>query len=216
MLTFTNLFRKYDYLVFFDLETTGLSPKECFITEIAALKFKEANGAAKIFQSFNSLVQLPDGIKLSEDIENLTGLTTDKINREGQKSQTVYNDFLQLFDEKGKGLVIAYNTQFDLSFIDYHLPEFHNANVDFLDSLTVFRELEPYPHKLSDAIERYELRECKNSHRALDDVYSLIGVTNILDQKCNLLEYVNVFGYLEKYGKPQNPLDKIAYFPQGI
>lgn len=108
MLTFTNLFRKYDYLVFFDLETTGLSPKECFITEIAALKFKEANGAAKIFQSFNSLVQLPDGIKLSEDIENLTGLTTDKINREGQKSQTVYNDFLQLFDEKGKGLVIAY------------------------------------------------------------------------------------------------------------
>lgn len=154
MFTFTNLFRKYDYLVFFDLETTGLSPKECFITEIAALKLKKANGVTKIFQSFNSLVQLPDGIKLSEYIENLTGLTTDKINREGQKSQTVYNDFLQLFDEKGKGLVIAYNTQFDLSFIDYHLPEFHNANVDFLDSLTVFRELEPYPHKLSDAIER--------------------------------------------------------------
>ena len=107
MFTFTNLFRKYDYLVFFDLETTGLSPKECFITEIAALKLKKANGVTKIFQSFNSLVQLPDGIKLSEYIENLTGLTTDKINREGQKSQTVYNDFLQLFDEKGKGLVIA-------------------------------------------------------------------------------------------------------------
>lgn len=85
MFTFTNLFRKYDYLVFFDLETTGLSPKECFITEIAALKLKKANGVTKIFQSFNSLVQLPDGIKLSEYIENLTGLTTDKINREGQK-----------------------------------------------------------------------------------------------------------------------------------
>lgn len=49
MLTFTNLFRKYDYLVFFDLETTGLSPKECFITEIAALKFKEANELRKSF-----------------------------------------------------------------------------------------------------------------------------------------------------------------------
>ena len=63
----------------------------------------------------------------------------------------------------------------------------------------------------------------RNSHFDLyylysstNDVYSLIGVTNVLDQKCNLLEYVNVFGYLEKYGKPQNPLDKIAYFPQGI
>lgn len=127
MFTFTNLFRKYDYLVFFDLETTGLSPKECFITEIAALKLKKANGVTKIFQSFNSLVQLPDGIKLSEYIENLTGLTTDKINREGQKSQTVYNDFLQLFDEKGKGLVIAYNTQFDLS--SYGILEVKTTNL---------------------------------------------------------------------------------------
>lgn len=47
MLTFTNLFRKYDYLVFFDLETTGLSPKECFITEIAALKVKKSKWSYK-------------------------------------------------------------------------------------------------------------------------------------------------------------------------
>ena len=49
MFTFTNLFRKYDYLVFFDLETTGLSPKECFITEIAALKLKKQMELQKSF-----------------------------------------------------------------------------------------------------------------------------------------------------------------------
>lgn len=37
-LNFDSLFKKYDYLVFFDTETTGLDPAHDYITELAAIK----------------------------------------------------------------------------------------------------------------------------------------------------------------------------------
>lgn len=37
-LNFDQLFKKYDYLVFFDTETTGLDPERDHITELAAIK----------------------------------------------------------------------------------------------------------------------------------------------------------------------------------
>lgn len=37
-LNFDQLFKKYDYVVFFDTETTGLDPECSYITELAAIK----------------------------------------------------------------------------------------------------------------------------------------------------------------------------------
>lgn len=118
-----------------------------------------------------------------------------------------------LFEKDKKGLVIAYNAQFDLMFMQHQFLAFKELDVDYLDSLTVFREIEAYPHKLSDAINRFKLQGCINSHCAADDTAALIMVTEALSNRCNLLDYVNRFGYVPKYGKPKK-IDKIKYFPQ--
>lgn len=49
---------------------------------------------------------------------------------------------------------------------------------------------------------------------AADDTAALIMVTEVLNNRCNLLDYINRFGYVPKYGKPKNKIDKINYFPQ--
>ena len=101
------------------------------------------------------------------------------IREEGRDWSEVYEEFMTLFEKDKKGLVIAYNAQFDLMFMQHQFLAFKELDVDYLDSLTVFREIEAYPHN-----------------------------------RCNLLDYVNRFGYVPKYGKPKSKIDKIKYFPQ--
>jgi len=119
-------------------------------------------------------------------------------------------------------LLVAHNAQFDLLFIRALLRR-HNARglelleeADYLDSLTVYKDRRPYPHKLVNAIDDYGLRgKVKNSHRALDDVVALCEVVKAMDkERSDLLGYVNLFGYNPKYGVSGYEINGITYWPQ--
>ena len=213
-LNFDQLFKKYDYVVFFDTETTGLDPECSYITELAAIKVVKEEEQGWVTDIISSLLKLPENVVIPEFLEKLTGITNEVIREEGRDWNMVYNEFSSLFEKDRKGLVIAHNAQFDLMFMQHQFPAFKELDVDYLDSLTVFREIEAYPHKLADAIERFDLQGCRNSHCAADDTAALIMVTEVLNNRCNLLDYINRFGYVPKYGKPKNKIDKINYFPQ--
>lgn len=213
-LNFDQLFKKYDYVVFFDTETTGLDPECSYITELTAIKVVKEEEQGWVTDIISSLLKLPENVVIPEFLEKLTGITNEVIREEGRDWNMVYNEFSSLFEKDRKGLVIAYNAQFDLMFMQHQFPAFKELDVDYLDSLTVFREIEAYPHKLADAIERFDLQGCRNSHCAADDTAALIMVTEVLNNRCNLLDYINRFGYVPKYGKPKNKIDKINYFPQ--
>lgn len=213
-LNFDQLFKKYDYVVFFDTETTGLDPECSYITELAAIKVVKEEEQGWVTDIISSLLKLPENVVIPEFLEKLTGITNEVIREEGRDWNMVYNEFSSLFEKDRKGLVIAYNAQFDLMFMQHQFPAFKELDVDYLDSLTVFREIEAYLHKLADAIERFDLQGCRNSHCAADDTAALIMVTEVLNNRCNLLDYINRFGYVPKYGKPKNKIDKINYFPQ--
>lgn len=157
-LNFDQLFKKYDYVVFFDTETTGLDPECSYITELAAIKVVKEEEQGWVTDIISSLLKLPENVVIPEFLEKLTGITNEVIREEGRDWNMVYNEFSSLFEKDRKGLVIAYNAQFDLMFMQHQFPAFKELDVDYLDSLTVFREIEAYPHKLADAIERFDLQ----------------------------------------------------------
>ena len=74
------------------------------------------------------------------------------------------------------------------------------SNVDWLDALSVFKDRRNPPHKLIDAVEKYELKKV-NFHRAIDDTKALHAVTLAMKHERNDLKgYINIFGYDPKYG----------------
>ena len=61
MADFASLFAKYDRLVLFDTETTGLQYSRDEIIEFAAVVVERRNGKATVVQEYDELVALRGG-----------------------------------------------------------------------------------------------------------------------------------------------------------
>ena len=190
-----SLLQMYDSLLFVDLETTGFNPETDSITEFAAIKV-ERNGHIHRECTF---VCLPDDASIPEEVVAINGITAEMC-KVGISHNELYKRFMSLFGRNT--LIIGYNAQFDVSFLEEIRKECDGVpfNADYLDVLSVYRDRARAPHKLSDAIRHYSLG-CKNLHRASDDANALYEVTKALaNERDDLLEYVNLFGYRQKYG----------------
>ena len=219
MSRFANLFAKYDRLVLFDTETTGLDFSRDEIIEFAAVVVAQRNGEAEIIQEYDELVTLSPGGFVPPKIVELTGITTQDIQQRGLAKTRVCRDIAQMF--LGNTLLLAYNAHFDLSFLYYMLLRNGDPMIlkgkDKLDLLTVYKDRRSYPHKLCNAIEQYGLSgQVVNSHRAVDDVIATVAVMGAMEaEKDDLLNYVNLFGYNPKYGIEGKPIGSVTYKPQG-
>jgi len=84
-----------------------------------------------------------------------------------------------------------------------------------LDAMTIYKDRRDYPHKLSDAINAYDL-ENQNSHRAIADARATLAVLVAMGQeKDDLHKYINLFGYNPKYGVSGTRISTVTYLPQG-
>lgn len=219
---FSDLFSKYDSIVFFDVETTGLDPKTCQIIELAAIKLEKTKDGIKGSKA-DMYVKLPDGEKLPEKIVELTGITDEILLEKGRSENCMAKTFVSAID-KPKTLLVAHNAHFDLSFIRETLKRSYPVgNVfldacDYLDSLTVFKDRRAYPHRLENAVSDYGLEDKVESfHLAINDVKALIEVCIAMDrERSDLTEYVNIFGFNPKYGVSGDRLSKVAYLPQSF
>ena len=115
-------------------------------------------------------------------------------------------------------LAIAYNAQFDLCFLYYLLDGFARddvlRNAKFLDALTVYKDRQPYPHKLSDTIYVYGL-QAQNTHRAIDDTKATVELMCAMEgEQKDLFRYVNLFGYNPKYGISGQKISSVKYVQQ--
>ena len=119
--------------------------------------------------------------------------------------------------QNGPTLMIAHNAQFDACFLRGLLRGQKVGRIDWLDSLTVYKDRRAYPHKLANAIIAYDLTgKVQNSHRAIDDVLALFEVLKAMDdEREDLGSYVNLFGYNPKYGVSGPRISSITYLPQG-
>ena len=215
---FDSLFSKYDRLVLFDTETTGLLYARDEIIEFAAVVVERVNGIPKVVQEYDELIALSPGGFVPPKIEQLTGITTQDLREKGLPKTRVARDVAEMI--RGNTLLLAYNAHFDLSFLFYFLLRHGDATVlkgkDKLDLYTVYRDRKPFPHKLCNAIEAYGLTgKVVNSHRAVDDVLATVAVMEEMEkERDDLMCDVNLFGYNPKYGIDGKPIGSVTYKPQ--
>ena len=207
-------FDKYDRLVLFDTETTGLEYNRDEIIEFSAVVMERQG----VVRQYDELVTLSPGGFVPQKIQQLTGITDMDIRERGLPKTRVCRDIAEMIN--GNTLLLAYNAHFDLSFIYYMLLRDGDPQIlkgkDKLDLLTVYRDRRPFPHRLSCAIEAYGLSgKVVNSHRAIDDVMATVAVMEkMVEERDDLINYVNLFGYLPQFGVDGRPIGSVTYKPQ--
>ena len=212
------LFDKYENLFLFDTETTGLIFNRDEIIEFAAVVLEKRNGEVVVTEEYDELITLSPGGFVPAQIEALTGISNQDIRERGIPKTRVCCDIARMLS--GNTLLLAYNAQFDLSFLFYLLLRHGDPTIlkgkDKLDLLTVYKDRRSYPHKLCHAIEAYGLSgKVVNSHRAVDDVLATVEVMKAMEaEKDDLCQYLNLFGYNPKYGISGKPIGSITYKPQ--
>ena len=199
----SSLLSVYDNILFVDTETTGFNAGIDHLTEFSAIRLTQDGEEA-----YSTLVQLPEGVTIPEEVTAKTNIT-EEMCASGISAEELKAKILEL--TAGNTLLVAYNAQFDASFL---IALAGPLDVDYLDALTVYRDRAEFPHKLSDALAHYGV-DGVNSHRASDDTRALMEVTKALEkEKNNLLSYVNRFGYKAKYGIRGNQIERVAYYAQ--
>ena len=214
------LFAKYDRLFLFDTETTGLSFQRDEIIEFAAVVVEQVDGKPRITAQYDELITLSPGGFVPPQIQTLTGISNEDIREKGIPKTRLCCDIARML--AGNTLLLAYNAHFGLSFLYYLLLRDGDPMIlkgkDKLDLLTVYKDRRSYPHKLCNAIEAYGLADqVVNSHRAVDDVIATVAVMEKMEEEKNdLHNYVNLFGYNAKYGISGKAIGSVTYKPQGF
>lgn len=153
--------KKYDTFVVFDIETTGLSPKNDMITEIGAVKIEDG----KIVDEFNQLIN--PGRKIPDNIVKLTGIT-DEMVKDKPTIEEVLPNFERFIED---AVLVAHNASFDVGFIRYKFSRIgKEINNPVLDTLELSRALFPQlkSHKLNIIAKHLNI-DLINHHRAVDD-----------------------------------------------
>lgn len=156
----------------------------------------------EIVEEYDEFINI--GQHLSPKITRLTGITDETLKNEGIGEDIVADDLKKRLT-KGT-LMVAHNCYFDLNFV-YQLLKRHYpdeaydivSNLDWIDTVTVLKDRKKFPHKLIDAVEHYKIEKV-NFHRAIEDTKALYYVALAMkDERDDLTDYKNIFGYNPKY-----------------
>ena len=187
--------------VVFDLETTGLDPKDGnSIIEIGAVRVKNN----KIIDRFEELID--PHMKLSSEIIKITNITDEMLIGKDNE-QNVVKKFITW---AGNDILVAHNAKFDLSFMEmacfkYNLGRF---NFNVIDTLGISRFLEPGErfHNLTVLMNRYNVEWDETKHHRAD--YDSKGTSLILYEMLKKLREKNVNTFAELMNKPRIVLNK--------
>jgi DNA polymerase III alpha subunit (gram-positive type) len=200
---------KYDKILFFDLETTGLDFKRDRIIEFGGVVYDFTTNEVIEKHSFfiNAGKQIP------KNIEKLTGISNTAIIESGVSEQVLFDTVSKYFTSNT--LLVAYNIHFDINFMYELLKRFKLKikNPNLLDMLTVYRENHEFPHKLANAIEKYNI-PVKPTHRSLDDTEAMVILFEKMKSEFDdIFNFIDILCYVERYGISGSKFNHVRYVP---
>jgi len=210
------LWERFDRIVIFDTETTGIEFGKDRIIELGAVSLEHGREV----DSMDALIRLPVGQRLPPFIVELTGITDEQLLVDGVEQEEAVNAFCRLLEGAQRPLLVAYNAQFDLNFLYHFLRPYGKVGVlkkrRFLVARTVYKDRRDYPHKLCNAIKAYGLGEqAVNSHRAVDDARAtVLLLASMAEEKNDLIQYIDLFGTHPKYGMNGQKISSVTYRTQ--
>lgn len=164
-----------DRIVAFDLETTGLDPREDRIVEFA---FIVLDTDLEEIDRWHALVNpgrpIPSGARKVHGIEDADVRDAPPFAQLGPLVQAMIDDTI----------LMAYNHGFDRDFLDaelrrvggYGIPE----TTPFIDPMDLFNQHEPgSPNKLSFAAKHYLGEALENAHRAIHDTQAMVDIFRV-------------------------------------
>jgi len=178
--------------IVFDIETTGLSPNTCGITQIGAVLYKDG----KVVEEFETYVN--PAMPIPQNITELTGITDDMVKDAPSEAEAV-KAFL---DFAAGRMLVAHNAPFDVSFIRRVAQQegftFENPYLDTV-SLSRYLNTELKRHKLDVLAEYFDLGEFDH-HRATDDTKMLSAILGCMIEKLKKQGVYTVSEMLEAMG----------------
>ena len=159
--------------VIIDLETTGLDPINDRIIEIGAIR------TGKDSKEYSTLIR--QEINIPQKIRDLTGISDEDI-KKGKTEETAINEIMDFI---GEDMLVGYNINFDIKFINEALkrqkkPKVKNMTYDVMKYVKNDK-LFLKNYKLETVTEEYGIKE-KEPHRALEDVMIIQKLIAKLDK----------------------------------
>ncbi|MDY4576217.1 MAG: exonuclease domain-containing protein, partial [Intestinibacter sp.] len=157
-------------VVFLDIETSGLNPKNSEILEIGAVKIDRD----KKISIFNTLVK--NKSKVPPEIFSLCKNLNQKDLDKAPLLDEVKKDFLAFIEDK---TLICHNKNFEKEFLNLHIGKINNK---FIDSMELAAILEPFHREFNLDYLKKAITKNKDDevHRAIYDVIDTIDVVNAL------------------------------------
>ena len=170
-----------DYCVV-DIETTGLTPSDCEIIEIAAVRYRDFKKA----DSFVTFVKPVNGIPLF--ISELTGISSDMVADAPDISKAI----LDFYDFVGEDILVGYNVCFDVNFLYDALLGCHGIYLynDYVDVLRFTRKALPdFERRTQTRVASYYGVSVKGAHRADVDCEICNAIYQKMRQEPSIIEW---------------------------
>ena len=220
-----------DSLFFYDLETSGLDPKQARIMQFAGQR-TDLN-LKLISEPYNFLVKLSNDVLPSPEAIIITGITPQMTLIDGINEAEFTKIFNQEIATSGTTFIGYNNIRFDDEFIRYtnyrnffEPYEWHYSNGrkrwDMLDVIRMTRALRPeginWPinqeklpvNKLTDITSANNISH-KKAHDAIGDVEALIDVARLIKSK-----QPKIFDYLYKTMTNKNEVERLLKSVQPV
>ena len=203
-----HLFSQYRQIVVFDTETTGLNPSSDYLIEFGYQIYELNDDKIMKTKDGNLLIKLPQDQILTEKISQLTGISNSQLVREGKDIQIARELINEVFSQTSQTLFVAYNAQFDLSFlIEFTQSKNLFTKIDILDLYYPvsglyswfqygYSEVKFQDHKLETICKVLDIKQSNTQfHRASFDAQMLMEIIKKLEY-CGhgqeLLDSINV------------------------